>query len=384
MGLIPGAGGAYLLPRIVGTAKALELFWSCDWVDAREAERIGLVNKVFPDAELMEGTYAFARKVADGAPLAVQTIKRVVRLGLDKDLGTALDIVASEHADRAHQRRPQGGAGRLQGKAHAPIQGPMRTSRLQADDTDMTDTDYFDNFLQPRSVAIVGASPQAGSPRNTLVRNLLKHGFRGRRLPREPEPRRDRGPEGLQDRRRPARGARRRAGHHAGAHRARRHRRVRRARASATRSCSVPASRKSKAARSMRAQLAEAARTHGVAVIGPNCQGFWSVRQKTMLTFSRRCAQHREDQHAPDRRDQPERRAGGRHRQLAATTRHGLSYIVSVGNETCLDALDALPMRHRAGRCAGGGALPRRAGRREPHPARSRSARASAACRSSR
>jgi 2-(1,2-epoxy-1,2-dihydrophenyl)acetyl-CoA isomerase len=95
MGLIPGAGGAWLLPRIVGTAKALELFWSCDWVEAREAERIGLVNKVFPDAELMEGAYAFARKVADGAPLAVQTIKRVVRLGLDKDLGTALDIVAS-------------------------------------------------------------------------------------------------------------------------------------------------------------------------------------------------------------------------------------------------------------------------------------------------
>ena len=95
MGLIPGGGGAYLLPRLVGTAKALEMFWSCDWVEAREAERIGLVNKVFPDAELMEGTYAFARKVAAGAPLAVQTIKRVMRLGLDKDLGTALDIVAS-------------------------------------------------------------------------------------------------------------------------------------------------------------------------------------------------------------------------------------------------------------------------------------------------
>ena len=95
MGLIPGAGGAYLLPRIVGTAKALELFWSCDWVEAREAERIGLVNQVFPDAELMDRTYAFARKVADAAPLAVQAIKRVVRLGLDKDLGTALDIVAS-------------------------------------------------------------------------------------------------------------------------------------------------------------------------------------------------------------------------------------------------------------------------------------------------
>jgi enoyl-CoA hydratase/carnithine racemase len=65
-------------------------------VDAREAERIGLVNKVFPDAELMEATLAFARKVADGAPLAVQTIKRLVRTGLGQDLTTALDMVASE------------------------------------------------------------------------------------------------------------------------------------------------------------------------------------------------------------------------------------------------------------------------------------------------
>lgn len=96
MGLIPGMGGAYLLPRIVGVAKALELFWSTDWVDAREAERIGLVNKVFPDAELMDAALAFARKIADGAPLSVQAIKRLVHTGLGQDLGTALDMVASE------------------------------------------------------------------------------------------------------------------------------------------------------------------------------------------------------------------------------------------------------------------------------------------------
>ena len=96
MGLIPGMGGAYLLPRIVGVAKALELFWSCEWVDAREAERIGLVNKVFPDAELMPAALAFARKAADGAPLAVQAIKRLVHAGLAQDLTTALDMVATE------------------------------------------------------------------------------------------------------------------------------------------------------------------------------------------------------------------------------------------------------------------------------------------------
>ncbi|HSW16842.1 MAG TPA: enoyl-CoA hydratase-related protein [Ramlibacter sp.] len=95
MGLIPGMGGAWLLPRVVGVPKALEMFWSCDWVDAREAERIGLVNKVYPDAELMEATQAFARKVANGAPLSVQTIKKLVRMGGDQDLPTALDAVAT-------------------------------------------------------------------------------------------------------------------------------------------------------------------------------------------------------------------------------------------------------------------------------------------------
>ncbi|CAG9232881.1 Putative enoyl-CoA hydratase/isomerase family protein [Paraburkholderia sabiae] len=95
MGLIPGVGGAYLLPRIVGMSKALEMFWSADWVDARDAERIGLVNRVFPDEQLMEGTYAFARRIADGAPLAVQLIKRVMRFGLNGDLATAHELVAA-------------------------------------------------------------------------------------------------------------------------------------------------------------------------------------------------------------------------------------------------------------------------------------------------
>lgn len=95
MGLVPGGGGAWLLPRLVGTAKALEMFWGCDWVEAAEAERIGLVNKVYPDAELMDRTYAFARRLAAGAPLSVQTIKRLVRAGSEQTFPAALDYVAS-------------------------------------------------------------------------------------------------------------------------------------------------------------------------------------------------------------------------------------------------------------------------------------------------
>ncbi len=95
LGLIPGVGGAHFLPRVVGPAKALEMLWSAEWIDAQEALRIGLVNRVFPDDQLMEKTYEFARRIANGAPLSIRTIKRLVWQGMTTDLRTSLDMVAS-------------------------------------------------------------------------------------------------------------------------------------------------------------------------------------------------------------------------------------------------------------------------------------------------
>jgi enoyl-CoA hydratase/carnithine racemase len=95
MGLVPGGGGAYLLPRIVGTARALEMLWSADQISAAEAEKIGLVNHVYPDDELLPRTREFAKKVASAAPLSVRLIKKLVRLGAEKDLPTALELAAA-------------------------------------------------------------------------------------------------------------------------------------------------------------------------------------------------------------------------------------------------------------------------------------------------
>jgi enoyl-CoA hydratase/carnithine racemase len=95
VGLVPGDGGCYYLPRIVGMGKALELLLTGDFVDAGEAERIGLVNRVVDDAALVEETYALAAKLAAKSPIALRMIKRTTYLSARTDLRTALDLVSS-------------------------------------------------------------------------------------------------------------------------------------------------------------------------------------------------------------------------------------------------------------------------------------------------
>jgi 2-(1,2-epoxy-1,2-dihydrophenyl)acetyl-CoA isomerase len=98
VGLVPGAGGAHFLPRQVGVAKALELFWTADFIDAREAERLGIVNKVLPDADLMPFVQSVAGRIAAAPPQSVRLIKRLVYQGLRNDLRTNLDLVSSHYA----------------------------------------------------------------------------------------------------------------------------------------------------------------------------------------------------------------------------------------------------------------------------------------------
>ncbi len=96
IGLVPGDGGCYFLPRIVGLAKALELIWTGDFIDAKEALRLGYVSQVVPPDELMPTVKAFARRLADGPAVAIQLAKRLVYRGLEASLREAL-----EEADQA-------------------------------------------------------------------------------------------------------------------------------------------------------------------------------------------------------------------------------------------------------------------------------------------
>ena len=98
IGLFPGTGGTYLLPRTVGVAKALELIWTGDIIDAAEAERIGLVTGVTADEELMDTVLAFARRLAAAPPLALALSKSALYRGLDLDFASALEYAATAEA----------------------------------------------------------------------------------------------------------------------------------------------------------------------------------------------------------------------------------------------------------------------------------------------
>jgi 2-(1,2-epoxy-1,2-dihydrophenyl)acetyl-CoA isomerase len=95
VGLVPGDGDTYFLPRLVGPAKALELFWTGEFVDAAEALRLGIVNRVVPPGELAGVTYELAQRIAKGPQVAIRMIKRLVYQSARLDLRTHLDLVSS-------------------------------------------------------------------------------------------------------------------------------------------------------------------------------------------------------------------------------------------------------------------------------------------------
>jgi acyl-CoA synthetase (NDP forming) len=206
----------------------------------------------------------------------------------------------------------------------------------------MIETSALNQLMRPRSIAIVGASAQRGTARNSLVRVVLKHGFDG---PVYPVSRSSTEIEGL------------------------------RCYASVAELPEVPdialvitpaetvpeviaeCGRKGirtaivysagfedagEAGRAVTARLAAAAAEHGVVVMGANCQGVWSVRARTLMTFGAASLALETLRHAPIAVVSQSGALGGAIANYLQKSEIGCSYVAMVGNETCLDLLDVL------------------------------------------
>ncbi|MBO0918956.1 enoyl-CoA hydratase/isomerase family protein, partial [Streptomyces laculatispora] len=88
-GLVPDGGGAYLLPRLIGPQRAKELMFFGDSLPARDAERLGLVNRTVPDEELAATARAWAQRLAEGPTRSIALTKQLVNASLDSDRATA-------------------------------------------------------------------------------------------------------------------------------------------------------------------------------------------------------------------------------------------------------------------------------------------------------
>jgi 2-(1,2-epoxy-1,2-dihydrophenyl)acetyl-CoA isomerase len=99
IGLHPDWGGTWLLPRLVGYGRAMELLATGRMVSADEALRIGMVDRVVPAAELANETTALARAIADGPPIAIAGIKRALQAAERNDLRAQLDLESQHQLD---------------------------------------------------------------------------------------------------------------------------------------------------------------------------------------------------------------------------------------------------------------------------------------------
>lgn len=92
LGILPAAGGTQTLPRAIGAGAALDMLLTNRWIDAAEAKRIGLINRVVPRVNLLPAVHELAERIASYDPQAVRFAKQAVIRGLDLPLRQGLDL----------------------------------------------------------------------------------------------------------------------------------------------------------------------------------------------------------------------------------------------------------------------------------------------------
>ncbi|MFZ4715146.1 MAG: enoyl-CoA hydratase-related protein [Bacteriovoracaceae bacterium] len=123
LSLVPGDGGTFFLSRVVGFAKACEMFFTGDVIEAEEAQRIGLLNFIVNEVEAVEKVKAFATKIAMNAPIAVKMTKRALIHAQENSLQAHLDLLAAFQGISQRTTDHHLGLEALKNKTTAQFQG---------------------------------------------------------------------------------------------------------------------------------------------------------------------------------------------------------------------------------------------------------------------
>jgi 2-(1,2-epoxy-1,2-dihydrophenyl)acetyl-CoA isomerase len=123
VGLVPDTGSSWFLPRLVGVARAAELIFTADPVDAATAERIGLVNRTVPAGRLMEEARGMASRLAQSAPLALALAKRALDRAMETDLASALEYEAQMQSIAGRSKDHREGIAAFVGKRRPRFTG---------------------------------------------------------------------------------------------------------------------------------------------------------------------------------------------------------------------------------------------------------------------
>ena len=123
LGIMPGNGGTQRLPRLVGEGRAMEMILTGELIDAQEAYRIGLVNRVVPQAELMHYVKELATKLASKPPLAIKLAKDALHTGLNLSLNDGIEYENKLFAILCGSQDKQEGVNAFLDKRHPDFQG---------------------------------------------------------------------------------------------------------------------------------------------------------------------------------------------------------------------------------------------------------------------